>query len=113
MDIVIFIIAMLVFYVLPEILKRRRKTEYKYPEIPERVPPPPAKVPPTVPDSGDKRLPPSAIPDLAQVNKPVAAKETPPCCNIRPGPSAVSRCGAGRFATRNRPAGKTDWIPRQ
>ena len=85
MDIVLFIIAMLVFYVLPEVLKRRRKTEYQYPEIPDRVPPP-SKLPPATSAPGDKQLPPGAIPVPVQVKKPaVVAPEMQPTAAIDSG----------------------------
>jgi hypothetical protein len=49
-DIVVPLILMIVFYLVPEILKKRRKPEeYKYPEIPDNVPPlPPDRLPPPI-----------------------------------------------------------------
>ncbi|MDT8901953.1 hypothetical protein [Anaeroselena agilis] len=54
-ELIVPVILMILFYLVPEILKkRRRQQEYKYPEIPDRVPPPvdtrptaPGRVPPT------------------------------------------------------------------
>jgi hypothetical protein len=40
MDIVVILILMAVFYLVPELLKRRRPKTYEYPQIPDQVPPP-------------------------------------------------------------------------
>jgi hypothetical protein len=46
MELILWLILMAAFYIVPEILKRRRKPEeYEYPEIPDRVPPPETKAP--------------------------------------------------------------------
>lgn len=44
MDIIFILIAMAVFYILPEIFKRRQPKKYEYPQIPDRVPPPEIKL---------------------------------------------------------------------
>jgi hypothetical protein len=38
MDIVTLLILMALFYLVPELLKRRRPKTYEYPQIPDRVP---------------------------------------------------------------------------
>ncbi len=48
-DIIVPLILMLLFYLVPELLKKkRRQAEYKYPEIPDQapLPPEPDRVPP-------------------------------------------------------------------
>ena len=57
MDIIIPVILLLLFYLVPELLKRRRRPqEYKYPEIPDTVPPPvPGRAPIFGTPAGRKR----------------------------------------------------------
>jgi hypothetical protein len=54
MDIVTIVILMALFYLVPELLKRRRPKTYEYPEIPDRVPPPGTVPPPVSAKIGEK-----------------------------------------------------------
>lgn len=53
MDIVTLLILMALFYLVPELLKRRRPKTYEYPQIPDRVPMP-ETVPPPAPGKADE-----------------------------------------------------------
>ena len=98
-DIVVPLILMVVFYLVPEILKKRRKAEeYKYPEIPDSVPPP-------SPD----RLPPIE-------SRPAPPKERPLPPLVSPemlpaGGTALVLAETGRDAPRARPGdGCCAWL---
>lgn len=80
-DIIVPLVLMVLFYLVPEILKKkRRQEEYKYPEIPDRVPPPmPDRVPPPM---ENRPVPPPAAERRPDVVPPPAAEE-------RPRPAAV------------------------
>jgi hypothetical protein len=76
---------MLLFYLVPELLKKkRRQEEYKYPEIPDQVPPP---VPDRVPPPAERRQ------EEPPVLPPVPARRPdvvpPPAAEERPRPVAV------------------------
>ncbi|EAX47565.1 undifferentiated embryonic cell transcription factor 1 [Thermosinus carboxydivorans Nor1] len=78
MDFGLLIILMLVLYVLPELLKRRRPPKYEYPHIPQPAPPEPeptgqagAGMPPAMPIK-----PP--LPPEVHVPAPTKAPETSP-----------------------------------
>lgn len=76
MELIIWLVLMAVFYLVPELLKRRRKPEeYEYPEIPDRVPPPEAKAP--APPPKVKPAPAATTPKAVYL-PPVAAAPTSP-----------------------------------
>lgn len=80
-DIIVPLILMAIFYILPEILKKkRRQEEYKYPEIPGQVPPPVETRPP----AEERPLPPPASGRM-----PVPDIVLPPADEERPRPPAV------------------------
>ena len=84
-DIIVPLILLAIFYLVPEILKRkRRQAEYKYPEIPDQVPPPmetraptPGRVPPE-----QRRL------EERPVRVPASDVGRPPASDERPRPAA-------------------------
>ncbi len=84
-DVIVPLILMLIFYLVPELLKKkRRQEEYKYPEIPDTVPPPlPDRVPPPAP----ARMP---VPDIVlppadeERPRPVAVAHRPPEPHLKP-----------------------------
>ena len=70
-------ILMILFYLVPELLKRRKKTEeYKYPEIPDQVPLPDTKRPIDVkPPPGMK---PAPMPETKPTIKPFPGPDSKP-----------------------------------
>ena len=81
MDILIPVILMIVLYVVPELLKRRKPTEYKYPDIPDKIPPvntqpQEMKHKPPVTEAYNVSIP-STMNAWAAANKPVIAMPDP------------------------------------
>ncbi|MDR7867260.1 MAG: hypothetical protein RIN56_10620 [Sporomusaceae bacterium] len=89
-DIIVPLVLMAIFYILPEILKKkRRQAEYKYPEIPDQVPPPVetrAPAPDRVPPPEQRR--PEERP--APVRMPAPDVVRPPASDERPRPAAAA-----------------------
>lgn len=83
-DIIVPLILMVVFYLVPEILKKRRKPEeYKYPEIPDTVPPPLETRP--APRPAERPLPPPLSPREADdVVPPPRPEHRPPLPHMKP-----------------------------
>jgi hypothetical protein len=78
---------MLIFYLVPEMLKKkRRQEEYKYPEIPDQVPPPgPDRVPPPAGRRPEEERP---LPPPVPARMPVPDIVLPPADDERPRPAA-------------------------
>lgn len=85
-DIIVPLILMAIFYLLPEILKKkRRQEEYKYPEIPGQVPPPVDTRPP----AEERRPAERPLPPPAPARVPVPDIVLPPADDERPRPTVV------------------------
>lgn len=82
-DIVVPLILMIVFYLVPELLKKKRKPEeYKYPEIPDKAPPPsPDRLPPPI---ASRPLPPQREPMPADIVLPPRPEHKPPLPHMKP-----------------------------
>lgn len=88
-DIIVPLVLMAIFYILPEILKKkRRQAEYKYPEIPDQAPPPVGTRAPA-PDRAP--LPEQRWPEErpATVRGPAPDVVLPPVSDERPRPAAA------------------------
>ena len=87
-DIIVPLILMAIFYLLLEILKRkRRQEEYKYPEIPGEVPPPVETRPP----AEERRPAERPLPQPAPARVPMPDIVLPPADEERPRPVFVHR----------------------
>jgi hypothetical protein len=75
MDIIYILILMAVFYILPEILKKRQPKQYEYPQIPDRVLPPELKPSRDVKPPPGSKVKPVSIASKAE-EPPVLAQAT-------------------------------------
>ncbi|MDR3565199.1 MAG: hypothetical protein P4N59_27700 [Negativicutes bacterium] len=78
---ILILILMAVFYLVPELLKRRRPKTYEYPEIPDQVP-----LPERVPSSAPGRIRENPAVQLAEAKTDIE----PPRPHIRPPETPVA-----------------------